>query len=312
MLRARPVPPDARLAVLAPASAPPDAERYRAGLAALRARGYRVEAPEHVPPFGYLAGPDAHRLDRLNEAIRRDDLDAILVARGGYGCHRLLPDIDYEAARANPKLLVGYSDLTALQCALLARAGVPSLSGPMVAPDWSVMDEATEASFRRAVSGEAPYAIENPDGEPLVTLRSGTAEGTLVAGNLAMFVALLGTPYLPSLGGALLVLEDIGEAPYKIDRMLAQLDLAGVLPRLGGLVFGRFRGCAPPPGRPSLSLADVLHTYADRVPGPVAAGLDYGHFRPQVSVPFGVPARLDASSEAPTLTVLESPVLPLS
>jgi len=300
-----PLRPDGTVAVVAPASAPPDPARYAEGLAALRQRGLTVHAPEEVLPMGYLAGPDDLRLEALNDALRRDDLDAILCARGGYGAMRLLPHLDYEAAAARPKLLVGYSDVTALQWALWTRAGVPSLSGPMVAPDWSRMDRASEEQFWRLAAGDAPLLLDGPAGEPLAPVRAGQAEGLLMGGNLTTICALLGTPYFPDLRGAILFLEEVGEAPYRIDRMLAQLHLAGVLEGLAGLVLGAFTGAEPAPGRPSLTTMEVVRHYAAFVPGPTVGGLVYGHFRPKLALPIGVRARVWAEGGAAQLSVLE-------
>ncbi len=301
---------DGTVAVAAPSSAPPDPARYRAGLDALRARGLAVEAPGAIRPHGYLAGPDGLRVEGLNDLLRRDDLDAIFCARGGYGVLRLLPHLDYEAARAHPKLIVGYSDITALQLALWAKAGVPSLSAAMVAPDWSRMDGWSEDAFWKLAGGEAPVEIVGPGEKPLVGVRAGEAEGGLLGGNLTMVCALLGTPYLPDLDGAILFLEEVGEAPYRVDRLLAQLDLAGVLGRLGGLVYGAFTGAAPPKNRPSLSLREVAEHYANRVGadrggGPVAGGLVYGHLRPKAALPVGVRARLAVEGDRATLTITE-------
>jgi muramoyltetrapeptide carboxypeptidase len=297
--------PDGAVAVVAPASAPPDPDAYRHGVAALRQRGLRVEADDDIPTLGYFAGPDDLRLERLNDAFRRDDLDAIFCVRGGYGTLRLLSDLDWEAMAAHPKLLVGYSDITALQFALYARTGVPSLSGPMVAPDWSKMDDGSEAQFWRLVGGEAPLEVRGPTGQPLAGIADGETEGVLLGGNLTMICSLLGTPFMPDLEGAILFVEEIGEPPYRVDRMLAQLDLAGVLEKLGGLVLGAFSESAVQPGRPTLPMREVVRHYAARVGGPVAAGLVYGHFRPKSSLPVGVRARLTVDGYAATLTLLE-------
>ena len=302
----RPLTPAGRVAVAAPASAalrPADAE---AGAAALRARGLAVETafPEGGP-CGYLAGSDAARADALNALLRRDDLDAVVCLRGGYGLLRILDRIDYAAARAHPKLVVGYSDVTALHLALYAHAGLPGLSGPMAAPDWPHLGAEAEAQFWALAGGAAPVEIVGPGGEPLTTLQEGEAEGVLLGGNLALTAALLGTPYLPRLDGAVLFLEDVGEPPYRIDGMLARLRLAGVLDRLGGLVFGLFTGADVPAGRPSLSVDEVLAHYATFVNGPVATGLVYGHVPQKATVPVGVRARLEAGASGAALTVLE-------
>jgi len=303
----RPLTPTSRVGVVAPASAARAQKDAEAGLAALRARGLRVELhrPMSPEPVGYLAGDDDARAAELNAFLRRDDLDALFCLRGGYGVLRLLDRIDYDAAASHPKLLVGYSDVTALHLALWTNAGVPGLSGPMVAPDWPTLDAESEAQFWRLAGGAAPVEIAGPGGEALAGVQDGRTEGVLLGGNLTMVAALLGTPYLPDLHGAILFLEEVGEQPYQVDRMLARLRLAGVLGRLGGLVFGAFTDCEPRSDRPSLPLDAVLDHYARCVPGPVAKGLVYGHFPRKSTLPVGVRARLDVRAEAGALTVLE-------
>ncbi len=301
----RPLAPTGRVAVVAPASPALDPADAEAGLAALRARGLAVEAVE-TTPAGYLAGTDADRARALNRALRRDDLDAVVCLRGGYGLLRILDRIDYAAARARPKLIVGYSDITALHLALWKEARLPGVSGPMVASDWAPGPDAeTEADFWRVVGGASDYDVVGPGGEALSCLRGGEAEGTLLGGNLALTCALLGTPYLPELDGAILFVEDVGEAPYRIDGMLARLRLAGVLERLGGLVFGLFTDADVPPGRATFSVGEVLAHYARFVDGPVATGLVYGHVPRKVTMPVGVRARLAASASGTSLRVLE-------
>ncbi len=292
----------------APASAALDAAVAHAGIAAMRARGLRVEPGRSFgQPDGYLSGPDDERADELNDLLGRDDLGAIVCLRGGYGVLRLLDLIDYDAAREARPLVVGYSDVTALHLALLAKSGLTGLSGPMVAPDWPTLDAETEALFWRLAGGETDVEIAGPGDDRPFGLRSGDATGTLVGGNLSLVCALIGTPYLPDLTGAILVVEDTGEAPYRIDGLLARLKLAGHLERLGGLVFGLFTGADPLPDRPSLALDEVLDHYAAFVDGPVAAGLTYGHVRRKVTLPIGVQARLTVDGPAARL-VTTTPV----
>ena len=302
-----PLLPSGRVAVAAPSSAALDAADVRAGLAALRARGLTVEEAFRVEggAVGYLAGADGARADALNALLGRRDLDAVVCLRGGYGLLRILDHVDYDAARAARPLVVGYSDVTALHLALWARAGLPGISGPMVAPDWPHLDAETEADFWRVAGGAAGYDVAGPGGERLAGLKDGEAEGVLLGGNLALTAALLGTPYLPALDGAVLFLEDVGEPPYRIDGLLARLRLAGVLERLGGLVFGLFTGAEPAPDRPSLALDDVLAHYARFVGGPVARDLVYGHVPRKATVPVGVRARLTVGGGAAALTVLD-------
>ena len=302
----------ATVGIAAPASAPLAAADLDAGLDALRARGLRIaRVRETITPHGYLAGTDGERLDELNALLRRDDLDAVFCVRGGYGVLRLLPGIDYDAARAHPKLIVGYSDITALHFALWAKAGLPGLSGPMLAPDWPHLDAETEAQFWTLAEGHAPVEIVGPGGEALDPVRPGRAEGVLLGGNLVMICTLLGTPYLPDLKGAILFLEEVGEPPYRVDRLFAQLKLAGILDNLGGLVLGGFTGADPPENRPSLSLDEVLDDYTRDLPYPVARGLVYGHFRRKSTLPVGVRARLAVEGATAALTVLDPVTAPL-
>lgn len=297
--------------MVAPAGPPLNVPRLHQGLAHLAALGYTVEhiRPD-LQPYGYLAGPDADRLAAFNAVLHRADVQALFCTRGGYGTLRLLPHLDYRAARRHPKLLVGYSDITALHLALHRKAGWVGLSGPMVGVEWADLDPASAAQFWALASGQAPVPIQGPRGEGLHPLRPGTATGTLLGGNLAMITYLLGTPYLPSLKGAILFVEDVGEAPYKVDALLAQLKLAGHLDHLGGLVTGAFTGWTPQPDRPTLTFDAVVADYARSLSCPVATGLVYGHFSVKSTLPIGVQARLVVTPEAATLTVLEPAVDP--
>lgn len=295
--------PGDRVIVLAPSSAPRDALELQQGLDHLRAMGYET-ALDFDPDaqHGYLAAPDPHRLDVLNRALRRTDASAILCVRGGYGALRLLPHLDYEAARQHPKLLIGYSDVTALQWALYAKAGWKSLSGPVLT-EWPNLDPAATRLFRTLVEGDVPERLHLPDAPPLDPLRPGTAEGPLIGGNLSVCSRLVGTPYTPDLSGAILFLEDVGEAPYRVDRMLAHLNLAGWLDDLGGVVLGRFT--TGPVDGPTLSLEEVFNDYFGDRPYPVATGLSYGHFMPRATLPIGAQARLTVADGASDLVLLE-------
>jgi muramoyltetrapeptide carboxypeptidase len=244
--------------------------------------------------------------------LRRPDIRALFCVRGGYGSLRLLPNLDYEAARCHPKLLVGYSDITALHLALFRKAGWVGLSGPMVAVEWPDPDPASETLFWNMVGGTAPYDIIGPDGEHLTPMRPGTVEGVLLGGNLTLITKLIGTPYLPVLDGAILFIEEVGEPPYRIDGMLAQLKLAGILDRLGGLVIGGLTGWEPDdPDKPTLSYETVLADYVETLSCPVATGLVYGHFPVKNTMPIGVQARLYVTSDTASLTVLEAVTVPM-
>lgn len=245
---------------------------------------------------GYLAAPDAVRAAALHDAIRDPAIRAAVCVRGGYGCLRLLDRIDWALARDHPTLLVGYSDITALHLAFYARAGWTGLSGPVVT-EWAVADDATLGPFRALAEGGRLSADAAP-------LRPGTATGPLLGGNLSVLTRLLGTPYSPDWSGALLVVEDVAEAPYRVDRMLAHLDHAGVLDVIGGAVLGRFSTGEQAPQRPTLSLSTVFADYFGDRPYPVAVDLPYGHLLPRETLPLGVPATLSVSPDAARLESL--------
>lgn len=272
--------------MIAPAS-PFPREDFDRGLERLRAR-YRVSHREDVfARHGYLAGDDARRLAELEDALGDPDVDAIVAARGGYGVTRLLPRLDARTVRAANKLLVGFSDLTALH-ALWARAGLRSVHGPMVA----ALGRASEAHVARWIA-----TVEGARPEPLTSLAAlagGVAEGPLLGGNLALLAALLGTPYAPPIDGAILFLEDVGEAPYRVDRMLTSLQHAGWLDRAAGIAVGTFHGCDP--RSDGHRVEDVLH---DRLSGlgiPVVYGVGAGHVDDNLELPFGARVQLDGNA----------------
>ncbi len=292
------------IAVVAPGSAP-DEHRLQDGIERLKSLGLRiVNLAQGNEPYGYLSASDSVRCSALNDAIRDPNVRAIICARGGYGTMRLLQGIDYAELKKQRTLIIGYSDITALQLATLARCQLCTLAGPMVAPDWPELTDGQAQQFRY-FTGMEPYI---PASHDLTTRVTGEVEGPLIPVTLSMLISLLGTPYLPDLDGSILVLEEIDEAPYRIDRMLCQLSLAGILDRLGGVVLASFSGCDPLPGKPSLSMDDVFDDYVANAGVPVVSGLNFGHLNGSVYLPFGAPARLEAADERATLHILSSPV----
>lgn len=306
--RPPPLSPGAPIAIVAPASAPRDLGRYRQGLARLRDT-YDVQfawAPGRER--GYLAAPDERRVGALHRAIGTPHIRAIVCVRGGYGCLRLLKRLDWSLARDHPTLLVGYSDVTTLQLALYARAGWTSLSGP-VATEWAVSDAETLASFQSLAEGNTPL-LSGPPSSSLHPLVPGTATGPLLGGNLSVLSRLIGTPYAPDFHGAILVLEDVAEAPYRVDRMLAHLEHSGVLNAVAGVVLGHFSTGDLDSEKPTLSLEEVFTDYLADRPYPVVSGLAYGHLLPRCTLPIGVPVRLSVSDEEATLETLSPAVFP--
>jgi muramoyltetrapeptide carboxypeptidase len=293
-----PLRPGARIAVIAPAG-PPKPGRLDPVEGWLRERGYvpaLLPGCFGPPPLDFLAAPDAVRLADVHAAFGDPRFDAVLALRGGSGCIRLLDGIDFDLLAASRKLLIGYSDLTVLH-ALRTHAGIPSLHAPMPASDWGLPGSGadTDALFERLASGwragdlvgrAAPHALSHG-------ASAGPVRGRLIGGNLAMFCALLGTPYLPDVHDALLFIEDISEEPYRVDRMLTQLRLAGVLDRIAGLVVGSFSGAESPDA--------VLADHLPRLRCPVLAGWPAGHGQPNRPLPLGVMAEMDVAAGTLTL-----------
>ncbi len=296
--------------IVAPGSPPSGAEKIERGVRYLEKTGFRVEvAPSVLKTDGYLAGPDHGRADDLNAMFGRDDVKGIFALRGGYGSLRILDRIDYDNIRRHPKVFVGYSDITALHLALFRKAGLVTFAGPMTGVEMAdEIDPFTEEHFWRLVTeGGNDSLLQNHPDRPWTVMREGTGEGILLGGNLSVLVSLLGTGFFPGLEGSLLFLEDVDEPPYKIDRMLAQLRLAGVLASAHGLLLGIFKDCNADPDRPGLPLERILSEYMEFTRGPVVRDFLFGHFPQKLTIPVGIRARLDTTRGA--LELLESAVI---
>lgn len=305
MLKPPAVAPDARVAVIAPASSSKQ-ERLARGIHALRARGYDAEfgkyAQGRLPP--YFSGTAEERLADLHAAFADPEVQAIFCTRGGYGSNYLLEDIDLELIRDNPKPLFGYSDMTAVQSWLLDEVGLISFHGPMVAADFAVDDGVHDTSFDAALDGDA-VAVGAAEG--LRILRPGRAQSVMYGGCLSILTASLGTRFAPQTEGKLLFLEDVGAKPYQIDRMLRQMVLAGKFDGVTGFVFGEMLECVSPGTGPEL-LEQVILRVLDWFDGPIAIGLRSGHVsRGNVTLPFGIEAELRLEDE-PVLRYLEPAV----
>lgn len=268
----------------------------------LAALGLRVRVGEHLMArYGSLAGRDEERAADLAAAFADPEVRAVVPIRGGWGSARLLPHLDYDRVRRDPKVVLGFSDVTALLLGLHARSGLVTFHGPNALARW---DRFSVEHMRRVLfAGEAPTLAnpvdENPDHlvprtHRIRTITPGRARGRLIGGNLTVLAALVGTPYLPSFDGAILFLEDVDEQIYRLDRVMTQLALAGVLERIAGFVFGACERCGPGEGYGSLTLEEV---FADHVGGlgvPAWHGAMIGHGMPQWTVPVGVEAEIDA------------------
>jgi muramoyltetrapeptide carboxypeptidase len=291
--------PGGHLRVIAP-SGPFDRAYFDRGIARLRER-YVVSFDEHIfDREGFLAGSDARRADELHAALSDASVDAIVCARGGHGATRILDRIDQGLVARAKKLLVGFSDITALH-AIWQRAGLRSLHGSMVGA-LGRLDEARVQRWMRAVEGYVPFS-----GHDAAITTSGRVTAPLVGGNLAVLHALLGTPFFPPVDGCILLIEDVGEAPYRVDRMLTSLRLAGVLSRAAGVLIGDFTDCAPrDDGR---TVSDVLRDRLCDLPIPVLGHVPIGHADDESwEVALGGHVDLDADRRA--VTILQSAVAP--
>lgn len=262
---------------------------------------------------GYLAGRDEERLEDLHAMFFNPDIRAVWCIRGGYGCTRLLPMINYSKIRANPKPLIGYSDVTALHMAIHKHAGLLSFHGPVASSEQS---EYTQGYLRQALFGASPYVIRmSADNDRLAgerqefqwfNWRTGKAKGRLIGGNLSLLAALVGSPYAPSYAGHIVYLEDIGEKPYRIDRLITQMKQGSDLWEAAAIVLGVFNDCEAKPGERSLTLMETLEDHFADFPRPVAYGFSFGHIDHQFTLPVGVLAEVDVDMKE--IRILESPV----
>ena len=271
----------------------------------LEGLGLRVRIGEHVMDrFGSLGGSDRDRSADINMCFADDEIRAVFPTRGGWGSARLLPHLDYDAIRRNPKIVVGYSDITALLNGIHARTGLVTFHGPNGSGRW---DELSVAWLRRVLFDGDAVAFENPRTENdrnvlaaiehrTVGITGGRATGRLVGGNLTVLTSMLGSGYVPDFDGAILFVEDTGEALYRIDRMMTQLRLAGVLARLAGFVFGTCAECTPGEGYASFTLEEVLRDHVSRLGVPAWMGAMIGHDTPQWTLPVGLPVTIDAAT----------------
>ena len=283
------------IGVCSPAG-PVEEEELRPGIQALESLGFRVYLSTHcLMKQAYLAGTDDLRLQDLHSLFQDDKVKAIICARGGYGSLRLFDRIDFDLIRKHPKILVGYSDITALLLATYKRAHLITIHGPVLR-DLTKNQGSNLASLTKLMTLREPVTMRF---EGAKVLRHGMAAGKLLGGNLSLITNLLGTPFMPSLRGALLFLEERGEAPYRVDRMLTQLRLSGLLSKCAGVITGSFEDC----GEPSAVAALIKERLGD-LPLPMMIGLPIGHGEVNTALPIGVKAVLDTRQK--TLTLRES------
>jgi muramoyltetrapeptide carboxypeptidase len=303
------------LGVVAPASAPADPRNIDRALAALEQMGFKPKPAANLRKrWGFLAGTDRERAADIMQMFGDRRVNGIICFRGGYGAARLLPRLDYDRIRTHPKIFIGYSDITSLHCAFLAKANLVSFHGPMLNSDFlkENVPEFTRQSFLRTLmQPTAPGSLcQGYRNKTVRVLSPGLASGPLVGGNLSILCASLATPYQPSFKGSILFFEDLDEEPYRFDRMLTQLLNAGLLQEVAGVAVGINKDCKDPKARRCTEyrqiLEDVLKERLLPLKIPVVAGLPFGHGRHNATLPFGAQATLDA--EKGDLLIIEPAV----
>jgi muramoyltetrapeptide carboxypeptidase len=287
------------IGIISPASSPDDLSLIKSGVKYIEGFGYQTILGKNVGKIrGYLAGTDAERVKDIHEMFSDKKVKAIFCLRGGYGAFRLLDKIDYKLIRNNPKIFVGFSEITALQLAFLKKANLITFAGPMVLPNFSKeVSTYTEENFWRIItSNKKPGRIIFPKINMLSLISSNEVSGIIVGGNLAVFTSLLGTGYLPELKNKILFLEDISEPPYKIDRMLNQLRLNQVFKKVKGIILGSFLDCSESNERKkSLTLEEIWSDYFSSINIPVIHSFSHGHIKDFLTVPIGTKIKFNAT-----------------
>jgi muramoyltetrapeptide carboxypeptidase len=291
------------VALVAPASATFNTMELDIATESLQALGLKVQVGGHLlDRYGYLAGQDRDRANDINKFFADTTIRAVLPIRGGWGSSRLLPYLDYEVIRRNPKIILGYSDITALLLGIHARTGLITFHGPNGMGRW---DEFSVGWVKRVLFDAEAATLENPreKGEFLVqtenrtqTLSPGAARGRLLGGNLTVLSAIIGSPYLPDWENSILFLEDVGEDLYRVDRMLTTLKLAGVLAKIRGFIFGTCSECEPGSGFGSLTMEEIFEDHIKPLKVPAWRGAMIGHRIPQFTLGLGLEVEIDATA----------------
>ncbi len=308
--------PGSVVGLVSPAGATWEREELDIVQDAVRALGLVPRLGPHLlDRYGYLAGQDKDRAADINQFFADPQVAALLPIRGGWGSSRMLPYLDYDRIRQNPKILVGFSDITALTLAIYGRTRVVTFHGPNGLTSWR--PQQTEYFRRILFAGEAITFQNLKDGDDedrlmqvknrIQTITPGQARGRLIGGNLSVFSGIVGSPYVPDFQGAILFLEDTNENIYRIDRLMTHLKIAGVFDKLAGFIFGQCSGCAPDADYGSLTLEEVVWDHIKPLGIPAWYGAMIGHIEPIVTLPIGLEVEIDAS--AGTIRMLEPAVI---
>ena len=277
--------PGDTIGIVAPAG-PFDRQTFSRGIGAIEDMGFNIFVPPEIfEKNRYLAGSDKHRVRYVNQLFEDKSINAIICARGGYGSMRILTMLDYDTIQKNPKVFIGFSDITILLSVLSTRCNLVTFHGPVVTSLADASEETKRSLYRNVTSG-SNLEINLPGGR---TITSGVAAGEVCGGNLTMLCHLVGTPFAPDFKNKILFLEDRGEAPYRIDRMLVHMELAGCFNGIAGIILGAFEKCG--------SIEDIFNIIgelSDKYPVPILAGFDAGHGSHNLTLPLGIEATLNA------------------
>ncbi|WP_102797433.1 S66 peptidase family protein [Bowmanella denitrificans] len=292
-----------KIRLVAPASAIFDPDEVAIAKESFEAMGLAVDTGQHIlDRYGYLAGQDKARAEDINQAFADPSVQGIVAIRGGWGCNRLLPYLDFANIAANPKVLLGYSDITSLLNSLYHYTGLVSFHGPVGMSYWgqfqaeqvrTMLFDANATQMQNLPADDDALTMRSNRAR---TVRSGKAKGLLVGGNLTVLSSLVGTPYLPDMRGKILMLEDVGEAIYRIDRYFSTLQLAGILDQLAGVVFGHCTECEPQKGYGGFTLMEVMQNYLRPLNIPSYVGAQFGHIKDNHILAVGAEVELDADA----------------
>ena len=280
------------LGLIAPASPVYDKSDFEDMLITLKNKGYTLKLGSHVRDRrGFLAGTDVDRANDLIQMFKDPTVDAILCVRGGWGCNRILDHIDFDVIKNNPKALIGFSDITSLHMSIQAKTGLTTFHGPVGTSDWN---DFTQHSFDETlVEGKSQeYKIPGEDISDAFTITSGKATGRILGGNLTVLTAMIGSDYLPDFKGSILFLEEVGEHVYRVDRMMTQLKLAGILDQISGFIFGKCTNCKQQ--REDFPLSQVFEDHIKPLGIPAYYGAMISHEEKNVTIPVGMQAEMDA------------------
>lgn len=291
------------LGLIAPGSPIYSSSEFERMLDDLKALGFKLKLGKHVRDrHGYLAGKDRDRAADVMRSFVDPEIDGVICIRGGWGCNRILPLLDFDVIRNHPKFFMGFSDITSLHMAIQKITGLVTFHGPVGKSLWTPF---TLNSFRKVSMQGEKHSYRVPEDSSAFTIRPGKTTGKLLGGNLSVLTAMVGSDYLPDFTGAVLFLEDVGESVYRIDRMLTQLKLAGILDQLNGFIFGKCTDCEA--GENSLSLKQVFSDHIEPLGIPAYYGAMISHEDDNVTIPIGVVAEMDA--ETREFKLLDSGVL---